>query len=302
LVLAPPDRFFRHIEATYGSRLPVRRGGFGGQWELIRTTHPTAIAKARAFEAALTSGQIKPTPDEIRRLLVFWEHTYGLGTPWPGHLTREQAIAHNHQEWELTIDWTAPPSAERGKPVRLPEQPAEPFRSNGLYLAGSTFINWSDFTPLPVEVKAEASAEQVAGGVIRCRVRIDRRTLPDPANVIWAWRLTPEQLQAPVILRTGTGGTTRWPADNLGGYTQYHFVAPWGFEIAGTSFTPRGPFAFARPAEHPGWLLAYVVSNGRIATFKGGHKGELSFDEVYPGEDPVHEFTIDIGRPPPPGK
>jgi hypothetical protein len=27
---------------------------------------------------------------------------------------------------------------------------------------------------------------------------------------------------------------------------------------------PRGPFAFARPPEHPGWLLGYVLSQGRL--------------------------------------
>ena len=297
LALAAPDRFFKHIEATYGPQLPVRRGGFGGQWELIRTTHPTAIARARAREAVLAGPQGKPTSDDIRQLLVFWEHTYGLGTPWPGHLTREQAIAHNVQEWELVTSWPSPELPKSaGKPTKLPEADAVTdgaLRSNGLCLAGFTFINWNDFNPLPAEVRVESTAERV-GNMTRCRQRIDRRTLPDPAHVIWAWKLTPQEATAPVVIKTANG-TARWPEDGLGGYAQYHWVAPFGFQIGKTSFTPNGPFAFARPPEHPGWLLAYVLSNGRTATFKGGAKGQLTFEEVYQGESPIYEFTIDIG-------
>jgi hypothetical protein len=228
-------------------------------------------------------------------LLVYWEHSYSLSVPWPGYFTREIAIEHNQQQWQMVADWPLPKMMRpAGRPVKLPAVDAGgPFQPNGLCLAGSTSVTWRDFKPLPKEVVISSTAERIEGGAIRCRHRIDRRKLPDPAEVIWAWKLTDAEATAPVVIQTASG-TTRWPDDGLGGYAPFHFVAPRGFRIGPTRFVPQGPFAFARPPEHPGWLLAYVLSQGRSATFKGGQKGQLTFDEVYQGEESIHDFAIEI--------
>lgn len=295
LVLSTPDHFFRHIEKNYGTRLPVRRGGFGGQWELVRLGAPSAMARARAREAQLLAASGQPAPDDIRRLLVYWEHTFSLSTPWPGHLTREQAIQQTRQQWQVVADWPLPERpAKTGEAVTLPDsEPAGALEHNGVCMAASAFITWKDFFPVPEEAWIERRTERLDDGTLRCRHRIDRHKLPDPAHLIWAWKLSEKESTAPIVVQTAAG-SARWPEDNLGGYHPFHWVAPWGFQIGSTRFTPQGAFAFARPPEHPGWLLCHFLSQGRTATFKGGQKAQMTFEEVFQGEDPIHEFIIDI--------
>jgi hypothetical protein len=255
------------------------------------------MARARAREKQLLDAPGQPAPADIRRLLTYWEHSYSLSTPWPGHLTREQAIDQNREQWQMVADWPLPkvPLAA-GEPVKLPagDTAASPFDPNGLCLAGTTFITWKDFSPFPRDAWIERAAERLEGGGVRCRHRLDRRKLPDPAHLIWAWKLTDAEATAPVVIQTATG-KMRWPEEGLGGYAQFHWVAPWGFQIGSTRFVPHGAFVFARPPEHPGWLLCNFLGQGRSATFKGGQKGQMTFDEVYQGEEPIHEFIIDIG-------
>ena len=45
IVLSTPREFFQHIEGKYGDRLPVRRGGFGGQSDDMRCWIPTAMRR-----------------------------------------------------------------------------------------------------------------------------------------------------------------------------------------------------------------------------------------------------------------
>jgi len=57
LVISSPREFFKHIEEKYGKELPMRRGGFGGQWEGVRNGRPRrwparAAAKSKLSEMA----------------------------------------------------------------------------------------------------------------------------------------------------------------------------------------------------------------------------------------------------------
>ncbi len=300
LVLGTPGQFFQYIEAKYGSQLEVRRGGFGGQWELVRVGAPSAMARARAFEHRLLQSGEPVDPGLVRRLLSYWEHSYSLAPPWPKILTREEALEQNRQQWQMVADWPMPERIwPAGEPVSLPPvEGAEALQPNGLSLADSTFIAWHGFKPMPKEAWISGITERLADGTLRCRHRIDRRQLPPSrAQVIWSWKLSAADAEAPVIVKTATG-TMRWPDEGLGDYSQFHWIAPRGFQIGSTFVEPHGPFAFARSREPAGWLLALVLGQGRAATFKNGEKAEMTFDEVYQGEEPVYEFAIDI-RPGP---
>lgn len=307
LVIATPGHFFRHIETRYGAQLPIRRGGFGGQWEMIRAGAPTAMARAREREAQLLRAGRTPAVEDIRRLLVYWEHTWALNTPWPGHLTRAEAVEHNHQQFEMVADWPLPqapsipplnnqhstPDAQHMTKADAVLRPNALYVTGGLHMDGSAFTTWKGLKPLPGEVSVASVAERMPSGGIRCRHRIDRRKLSDPAHVVWAWKLSEAEAGEPVVVQTASG-TMRWPDDGLCGYAPSHWVAPWGFTIGSTRFTTSGPFVFARLADRPNWLLCYVLSNARSATFKGGQKGPMAFEEVYPGEEPECEFIIDV--------
>lgn len=305
LVLGTPGQFLRHMEDKYGPQFPLRRGGFGGQWELVRAAAPTAMARARAREMRMMASARPADPADIRRLLVYWEHSFAMGPSWPGLLTRQEALDQDRQQWEMVADWPLPKvSWKAGEAMELPVVDASsPLQPNGLALfKGDAIFPWHDFKPVPKEAWLAQVAERAEDGVVRCRHRIDRRKLPNPAHVLWAWKLDDEDASTPVIIQTAKGEMS-WPADNLGGYTPFHWVAPWGFRIGNHRFEPHGPFAFARVPDPPGWLLAYVIGHNCLATFKDApatgtspsdKKTLVPFEDLYPGEEPVYEFAIDI--------
>jgi hypothetical protein len=86
----------------------------------------------------------------------------------------------------------------------------------------------------------------------------------------------------------------RSPQDCLDRYARLHRVAPRAIQIVSTGFVPNGPFAFARPPEHPGWLLSCILSQHRSVTCQGGEKSLITSEEVYLGKEPVYEFIPDI--------
>jgi len=296
IVVATPREFFRRIEEKDGGRLPVRRGGFGGQWEPVRTGAPTAMVKARAEEELLRA-EAQPDPKRIARLLVYWEHSFGLGVPWPGLMTREQAVLANREQRDLVAGWpSGRPVAPSGEAVALPSPlPGDPFASNGLQ---RIVVQGGKLTtePLGRDAWLLGAAERMTDGTLRLRHRLDRRKLPSPAHVQWAWKLTEEEAKAPVELATATS-TVTYPRDNLLGYDPGHWIVRSTFQLARTEFRPRGVFVFWRPLDHPGWLLARVVDQALGAEFKGGDRGVLTFEEAYPGEDPELEFSVEVRRP-----
>jgi len=297
LRLSTPAAFFREIEARHGKELPVRRGGFGGQWEVVRTGVPTALARAREEERRLARLP-SPEPARVAALLSFWEHSWSLGPPWPGLLGREDAVRHNREQFELVRGWPGPPAPlARGKAGQAPAAPAgAALRTTGLYLAEPVCFGWGPLRPLPPAAWLEEGVEELPGGGLRLRQRIDRKRLPPTAHVIWAWWLGAAEGAVPVLVPTASGSMTV-PGDGLAGYTLGHWIAPEWFRIGGTEFRPRGSFVFRREPRHPGWLLGRVLDQELERTFKEKAKGLLEFEEAYPGEDPVLEITIDVAAP-----
>jgi len=49
-VISSPREFFKHIEEKYGKELPMRRGGFGAQWEGVRNGTPLGAGRGAARE------------------------------------------------------------------------------------------------------------------------------------------------------------------------------------------------------------------------------------------------------------
>ena len=295
LIVSTPREFFRRIESKYGEQLPVRRGGFGGQWEAVRTAAPTAMARARAEEAWLAK-EATPNPRRVHDLLVYWEHSFGLGAPWPGHMTREQAVQHNAEQWDLVKGWPlVSVNAVAGVEVEL-ERPVggEAFETNGLRIA---VVDGGKLGSKPLDPAAwlERHAERLPDGTIRLRHSIDRRRLPDPAHLLWTWKLTPDEQDAPVELDSATGRITL-PRDALLGYDPGHWIVRDSFRLARSRFVPRGIFVFSRPKEHRGWLVARVLDQGLGAQFKDGKRGRMTFEEAYPGEDPIFEPSIEVRK------
>jgi hypothetical protein len=295
LDVATPGEFFHHVEEKYGATLPVRRGGFGGQWEPVRTSTPTAIRRARAEEERLRA---RETPDaaSVARLLVHWEHSFGMGGPWPKLLTRDEAVQHNREQLELIAPWPlAEPSWSDGEPVELPPRvEGDAFETNGLYVSAVSGGKLRR-VPLSAEAWPLRRAVKLADGTLRLRHRIDRRKLPDPAHVVWAWKLSDVESKARVVEKTALGKATI-PDDCLAGYDPGPWIAPEAFWLGGTEIRPHGVFVFERSAEHPGWLFGRVLDQGLAAVFKDGSKGKLSLEEAYPGEEPIFEFAIDVKR------
>ncbi len=305
LVLSTPREFFRHVEEKYGAALPVRRGGFGGQWELVRTGAPTAMARARAEEARLAasaapdaapdaSRDAAPDAGRVAKLLVYWEHSFGMGVPWPKLLTRAEAVQHNLEQWDLVKGWPLENAVwASGETVTLPPRgEGDPFEPNGLYITAYA-DGKARFDPVPEAAWPLRRAERLANGALLLRHRIDRRNLPDPAHVIWTWKLTEEEIRAPVVLKTATG-TMKCPDEGLAGYDPGHWIAPVSFRLARTEFWPHGIFVFSRPEQYKGWLVARVLDQASGAEFKGGERGAMKLDEAYPGEDPVFEFGVEV--------
>lgn len=291
--LATPGEFFRHVEEKYGASLPVRRGGFGGQWEGVRTAIPTALARARAEERRLAAMPDPPRAD-VARLLAFWDHGVGMGCPWPDLLTREEILQHNQEQFAFTKDWPPPdPPAPQGETLKdFHRAGAGPFESNGLCLMKSAFFR-SGFSAMPEGAWLLRAEERLPDGTLRLRHRIDRLKLPKEAHVLWAWKLGEKDAAAPVEIKTASGAM-KWPDDGLAGYYPGHWIAPERFTIGSTTFEPRGPFYFFRMDGRPGWIFSQALDQALLAEFKGKKKGELAFEEAYPGEATVYEFTIDV--------
>jgi glycosyl hydrolase family 38 len=294
IVVSTPREFFRHIEEKYADDLPVRRGGFGGQWDNMRCWIPTAMRAAYAQEKLLMAKQ-DPDVHAIGRLLAFYGHTIGAGPCWPGHLTREITVEHNLQFLELQADWPREKIQwPVGKPVELPaDSEGEKYGRNQLYMAR---VESGTIThePMPESSWLMHRAERLDDGTLRLRHRIDRRKLPpERVYVMWSWHLTEDEAKAPVTVR-GAAAPWIWREDALAGYSINGWIAPDEFRLGDTVFRPHGPLWFGKLPGRPEILYSSVLRQLRKGHFKDIGEDTLTFDEACPGEDPIYEFAIDI--------
>ncbi len=292
LVVSTPERFFRHIEERYGAQLPTYRGDFGGQWEPVRLGTPTAMARARAFEAKLRT-QKKPSENDIARLLTYWEHSFGMGPSWPNYLTRDDVIRHNRDQWRMVARWPLPKQAvRRGTPVTLPPAaPGDAFASNTLYLAKHT-PEGRTYTPLDSSCWTAEPPVRLDDGGLLLRHRLDRRALPPQARVVWMWKLRAEDASAEIVIPRD-GSTLTLPDDRLLGYDVGHWIAPEGFRMGGLRVEPAHVYYFVRDAER-GWLQADVLGQSREVTLKGEQRVVMDFDEAYPDEKEKFTFALTL--------
>ena len=303
IVLCTPDAFFRHIEAKYGRQLPVYSGGFGGQWETNRASVPTSMRVARRAEALLRRER-RPDLKQIRNLLVFYEHSFGMGPPWPGHMTRDEALQANREQANLVAELAR--LTPKAKPEVLPPA-AQPLprdatagsilRTNHLYCtsANPMFVapGAGDLKPL-TDALVGAWEELLPGGGVRLWYRVDRQRLPDSAHVVWLRELTGHDGAATVENRTATGWEA-FPGGQLAGYTWGGWVCPFGFRLGRWRYHGDGIWAFRKATiEGRTWLMGLCLGQGLSATFRGGERGKLIFAEAYPGEDPVVDVSITL--------
>jgi hypothetical protein len=294
IVLSTPREFFQHVEGKYGHELPVRRGGFGGQWDNMRCWIPTAMRAAYTQEKLLMADPA-PNVRVIGRMLTFYGHTIGAGPCWPDHLTRETTVEHNRQHLELQSGWPREKIEWAvGKPVELPgDAEGEQYRRDHLYMVTFTGGKISRQL-LPEGAWLLQRAERLDDGTLRLRHRIDRKELPpERTHVMWSWRLTKQEAQLPVTVK-GAAGPWIWPRDGLAGYYINEWIAPEEFRIGGTIFRPNGPLLFGKLPGRPEILYASVLRQMRNGRFTDVGQDTLTFEESCPGEEPIYEFAIDI--------
>jgi hypothetical protein len=304
--VATVQEFFEYIDGKYGDRLPVYRGGFGGMWEGTRASIPTAVRLARKAEEILRG---KPDPMLVEKLLVFWEHSFGGGGPWPGLMSREEAIEHNMEQFELLSSLLKGVGLEEelgGRKGREGvrkgeglEGPVDIPKHGGLYLVDKyPMVVWPQKL-YPLDRWVEAKEERKDGSRTYVSYRINRIGIPREGFVVLAWELGPEPAGSKVKNRTATGWEVL-PDDRLGGYDPCNgwWISPFGFRVGGFEIKGDGIPAF-RKEEIGGkaWLIGLCLTSGLVhAEFKGGEKGILDFDKAWPWEDPVVEIGIEVKR------
>jgi hypothetical protein len=303
IVLAAPGAFFRDLLAEGGDRLPVYRGGFGGAWEHVKLAVPTSVRHMRAAELCFSEAGLTGADPGVRNLLALWGHTFSLGTGWPGLLTEEQVLRHNRDQAEMVraLPGKGQPWPIRGEPTPLSVEHAGGLSPNGLYLADGIGI-WQfverKLERLPADAWTAVPPRRTEDGVWQLRHRIDRTRLDDDARVVWAWPVKTLAAELRPSVKTASGWM-QLPDDLLDPRFHNGWFSAWATRLDGVEIEADVPLAFCVAPEHfPNWVFALCLSQSRQASFKGGDKRRLTFEEAYPGEDAVLELTIEV-RPVP---
>ncbi len=127
LVLATPEKYFQHLERRFGKTLPVRRGEWGGDWDLLRATEPVWSWRLRTAMAKVTAA----TPDAAKIALVAaMDHNVGLGPRWMDGLSREIAMRHVREVAALYRSAVTGVLGEKGA-ASVPAPLARPVCSGG---------------------------------------------------------------------------------------------------------------------------------------------------------------------------
>ncbi|HEY4100695.1 MAG TPA: hypothetical protein VGM20_07440 [Gemmatimonadales bacterium] len=316
LVITTPEQYFHDLEARVGSQLAVRRGEWGGDWDLLRASEPVWSWRLRKAIAALT-------PASSRELLLaaatVTDHNIGLGPRWMDGVPEQVAEAHVAQVAELYRTVVRGALGERGLtmvPPAIAAPPAGPWpdawrqivgdqRDAARVRAGVSFIYPlvppdAPAMPTPVTVRADAqrlvihtaidrvALEQAIGP--RYQAVIDITLRAPPASV----RLAPRNSPA---ARAG-----HW----LTGMPDPRVVAPDGVVVNGPqwSIEASGPliigWTLAADAHDPSitHLQALAVVHAVEGTVAGGQHVRGRFDQMYPGEPPTPVFDLELHRLP----
>lgn len=299
IIIATPAALFRDLLAEGAEAFPTYRGGFGGAWDRVKLAVPTSVRRMRAAEAWFRQAGLTGADPAVHNYLALCGHTFGLGPPWPGLVTEEQALRHNRDQAEMVRalpgdvqEWPI-----RGAPTPLTVASDGALSPNGLYLADGIGI-WQfvgrSLQPLPAEVWTALPPRRTDDGAWQFRHRIDRRKLADSAKVVWAWPLKTPAAELRPRVRTATGWI-QIPDERLDGQSHNGWFSAWSSRLDGVEIEADVPLAFCVAPEHfPNWVFALCLTQSRAAHFKGGRERRLTFEEAYPGEETVLELTIEV--------
>jgi hypothetical protein len=316
LVVATPDVYFQHLEARFGRRLEVRRGEWGGDWDLLRASEPVWSWRLRQAIHAISASASR----ELRVAAVTaTDHNMGLGPRWLDGLpaaTARQHIAGVLDVYRRVVagglgraGLTAlppaiqPPAAaawpgswraivgDRNQAVRVRAGPAfiYPFVSDSAVVVPMAIGVAADARRLVIHTAIDrVRLEQQLGARYQAVIEV---TLHAPIGTI---RMAPEH--------SASGRAGRW----LMGTPAERVVAPEGVRVTGPGWTisAHGPLLIGwtlRADPHDRSLTrlqALAVVHAVEGTVDGGRTMRLPFAEMYPGEPAVPVFDLELVRLP----
>ncbi|MGH7583276.1 MAG: hypothetical protein ACREL5_08645 [Gemmatimonadales bacterium] len=315
LVPALPDEFFRHLEARRRDQLAVRRGEWGGEWDLLRMSEPVWSWRLRRAIAA-----IKPTtPADLKLAAVaVTDHNVGLGPRWIDGLpanAAEQHIADVAQLYRRVVSGLLGRAALTSVPAPLPQPrstrwPAAWARIVGTppgvarVRAGPAFLypfvaDTAAVANVPVGVAADDSRLLVR--TVIDRALLERSLGPRYQAVIEITLRAPMSSVKLAPLDSPDAIAGRW----LLGSPWQKVIAPSGVRVAGPgwAFTAHSPLLIAwtltRDPTDPSLtrLQALAVVNAVRGVVAGGAL-QLPIPQMYPGEPvaPTFELELDLVR------
>jgi hypothetical protein len=319
LVLSSPLDYFRHIEARYGTELPVYRGEWGGQWDLIRAMCPVWTWRLREAMKRIPTD----APVDVREAAATaMDHGLTLGPGWPGKFTEAETIAHARgqaQVFARAVEMAGRAAGKGTKSVpRVDSRPmfpktrdlrpldhdwrevlADPLRIRVRIGPGqlSPFLS-ADAPPFDVPLTLEAR-----GPRLTVRLHIDRTSLPGAES-----RITYVVMELPLragkdrLLIAPVGSPSALAGRWLLGTPPDVVVAPGGLRVMGLARPLRvsSPLAFSYsliqdPADAGlTWLQVLLVRQCDLCELKDGTKKVLPFKDLYPGEPDVLDTWVEV--------
>jgi len=316
LVIAMPELYFQHLEAHAGSPLPVLRGEWGGDWDLLRMSEPVWSWRLRRAIAALT-----PASSRALRLAAVevTDHNVGLGPRWQDGSSVAVAEAHMREVAALyrsVVSGALGQAALTSLPPPIPAPPPGAWPAAWQAIVGGPtdvarvragrgfiypFVNDSyPAVVAPADVHADRS--RLVVHVAIDRVAFERQLGARYQAVIEVTLHAPirELTIAPEGSADARAG--RW----LLGTPAQRIVAPEGVRVTGPGWTfhAHGPlligWALTPDPRNPALtrLQALAVVHAVDGVVTGGQHLRLPFAEMYAGEPATPMFDLELRRGP----
>ncbi len=319
MVLAMPDRFFQHVEQRFAAELPVHRGEWGGDWDLLRATEPVWSWRLRQAIRAVNDS----TPRDVRLALVMaMDHNVGLGPRWMDgmpiamarqHVLEVAALYRNAVSGVLgeaavgaipapltriaSTDW---PSGwqtivgERSTATRV--------RAGGPGFLHPLIDDSASVVAVPIEVAA--TDERMVIGVTLDRATLEAKEGHRRFSVVLELRIDRPLEQLAIAPENSTAAIAgQW----LLGAPPATIISPDGVRVRGADFSFRasGPLIvgwnLARDPTDPGrsWLQALAFIDALEGITQTG-PWRRPFAEMYPGEPSQVRYELEFERLSPP--
>ncbi len=311
IAIATPDVYFAHLLTRFGTRLPVRRGEWGGDWDVLRATEPVWSWRLRQAMEAIGPNTSYP---QLMSLATVIDHNIGLGPRWAPYLSPQDAAHHVADVAALyrqAVSGVLGPQAVS----MLPPPPALP-------AAGTWPPSWQAV----IGAAAGAARVRVGPGFPHRDVEDSMVTLDVPVTVradagtlVVRTRLVRSQLaqrfgptfRAVVELRLAApfGALQLAPLDSpdavagrwLLGAAPVTVIAPGGVRVADTAWSidVSGPVAMAWslvPGGHESgesWLQVLAFEEADEGPAQGGVI-RAPFAALYPGEPDTLDFAFRV--------